>query len=75
MRHSWKSYIAKKVWKVAWLTCYWWCNNPFLKVIVVGSHTYNNFKIKKRKKKKKEERELNVGNREDDNTVRVIDNY
>ena len=44
-------------------------------MIVVGSHTYNNFKRKKKKKKKKKKkRELNVGNREDDNTVKVIDN-
>ena len=41
-------------------------------MIVVGSHTYNNFKRKKEKRKRK--RELNVGNREDDNTVKVIDN-
>ena len=44
-------------------------------MIVVGSHTYNNFKRKKKKKEKeKKNRELNVGNREDDNTVKVIDN-
>ena len=44
-------------------------------MIVVGSHTYNNFKRKKKKKEKeKKKRELNVGNREDDNTVKVIDN-